>query len=53
MNKPVICSVNGICCGGGFELALSCDLIVASETASFVIGWVKPQPAPKKISAAV
>ncbi|MGI9395375.1 MAG: carnitinyl-CoA dehydratase [Boseongicola sp.] len=35
MNKPVICAVNGICFGGGFEVALSCDLIIASETATF------------------
>lgn len=41
MNKPVICAVNGICCGGGFELALSCDLIVASETATFAVPEIR------------
>ena len=41
MNKPVICAVNGICCGGGFELALSCDLILASETASFALPEIR------------
>ena len=41
LNKPVICAVNGICCGGGLELALSCDLIVASENASFALPEIR------------
>ena len=41
MNKPVICAVNGICCGGGFELALSCDLILAARSASFALPEIR------------
>jgi crotonobetainyl-CoA hydratase len=41
MNKPVIAAVQGIACGGGLELALSCDLVLATETASFALPEIR------------
>jgi crotonobetainyl-CoA hydratase len=41
LNKPVIAAINGICCGGGFELALSADLILASEDATFALPEIR------------
>ena len=37
LNKPVIAAVNGIACGGGFEIMISADIIVASEDSTFAL----------------
>lgn len=41
LHKPVIAAVNGICCGGGLELAISADIILAADHASFALPEIR------------
>ena len=37
MNKPIIGAINGIACGGGLEIMISTDIIIAAEHATFAL----------------
>ena len=41
LTQPVIAAVEGMCVGGGFELALSCDMILATEASSFALPEIR------------
>lgn len=56
--KPLIGAVNGYCLGGGFEIALACDLLIASEAAQFglpeiTLGFFPLAGAPVKLPRSI
>ncbi|HEU4878960.1 MAG TPA: enoyl-CoA hydratase-related protein [Gemmatimonadaceae bacterium] len=41
LNMPVVCAVNGVAAGAGANLAIACDIVIASENASFIQSFSK------------
>lgn len=41
LNKPVISAINGICCGGGLEMAIAADIILAADHATFALPEIR------------
>ena len=58
LRKPLIGAINGFCLGGGFEIALCCDLLIASEIATFglpeiTLGFFPLAGAPVKLPRSI
>lgn len=41
LEKPVVCAVNGVAAGAGANLAIACDIVIASEAASFIQSFAR------------
>jgi len=41
LEKPIVCAVNGVAAGAGANIAIACDIVIASESASFIQSFAK------------